>query len=141
MSLKVLLVDSDWYFLNQATNILESRGHHVLQEPDPAEAVERARRWRPDVAMVDVRLPVVHQGELLAQLADIQPRPAIVLLSALGDFEKAWKAWQRGGDDVLFKPILHPADVHLAILTARKNALCPQRRPTIAQPQPVARSA
>ncbi|OPX24184.1 MAG: hypothetical protein B1H04_02590 [Planctomycetales bacterium 4484_123] len=140
MSLKVLLVDSDWYFLTQVTSILESRGHHVVREGNPAEALDRARRWRPDVVMVDVQLPEVHRGELVADLAAIQPRPAIVLLSAMEHFERAWAAWQRGGDDVLFKPILHPSDVHLAILTARKNALCPEHRPA-AQPQPTAKSA
>ncbi|KKK62960.1 hypothetical protein LCGC14_2999120 [marine sediment metagenome] len=129
MSMKIMIVDPDWYFLSQARGILEDCGHQVAQQSDPAEAMERAAQWRPDVILANVELPEVSDGELLGQFAAIRPRPAILLVSALDRFDKAWHAWQRGGDEVLFKPILHPSELHVAIRVARENALCPEKRP------------
>lgn len=129
MSMKVLIVDSDWYFISQAGGILEAKGHQVLEEGNPDDALDRARDLKPDVILVNVEIDEVCQGDLLEQLSQILPRPAIVLTSVLERFDKAWMSWQRGGDEVLFKPILHPSELHVAIFTARQNALNPQRRP------------
>jgi len=138
VSMKVLIVDSDWYFVSQASGILESKGHQVSSEADSAEAFERAEQLRPDVILINVELEEVCQGDMLERLEGILPRPAIVLVSVLERFDKAWQAWQRGGHEVLFKPILHPSELHVAILNARQNALNPQRRPAA---QRLARSA
>jgi len=129
VSMKVLIVDSDWYFVNQASGILESKGYHVVEEGNPVEALERAQQLRPDVILVNVELEEVCQGEMLDRLGEILPKPAVVLVSVLERFDKAWQAWQKGGHEVLFKPILHPSELHVAIFNARQNAVNPQRRP------------
>jgi len=137
--MKVLIVDPDWHFFFQTRDILESCGHCVVQEQAPQAALERAEHWQPDLILVSAELPETAEGDLLQSLAELRPRPAILLTAGLDRFDKAWRAWQHGGDDVLFKPVLHPSELHVAIITARENALCPPRRRTA--PEPVARSA
>jgi len=130
VSMKVLIVDLDHQFFNQARDLLESRGHHVLQEAHTDLALQRAQAWRPDVVFVNAELADVAGGVFLAELESIRPRPAVVLTSTLMRFDKAWQAWQHGGDEVLFKPLLQPSELHVAVLTARKNTLLPRRRTT-----------
>ena len=139
MSMKVLIVDADWSFFRQAADLLEARGHYVVQEAEPSQAVSRALKWRPDVILVNAELPAACDGDLLRQFGDVQPRPALLVVASLGCFDKAWRAWQQGGDEVLFKPMLHPSELHVGIMAARENAVLPRRRAVT--PEPAARSA
>lgn len=139
MSMKVLIVDPDWSFVHQAMEILEPCGHRVAHEATAAQALARALRWRPDVILVSAELPLACEGDLLQHFSQVQPRPAVLLVATLARFDKAWRAWQYGGDEVLFKPMLHPSELHVSIMTARQNAVCPRRRPLT--PEPAAKSA
>lgn len=133
MSMKVLLVETDWHFLRQVREFLESRGHLTLHEPDPAEAVRRARHWRPDLVILSAEPDCCCDGEMLQRFADLTPRPAILLTAHLDSFARAWRAWQRGGDELLFKPLVHPSELHVAVVAALENVICPRRRAIPAQ--------
>jgi len=128
MSMKVLIVDPDWYFLRQARDFLEPRGHITLHEPDPEQGCLRAERWKPDVAILSAELASCCDGDLLARFHGLRPRPAILLTANLDQFGKAWRAWQRGGDEMLFKPLMHRSELHVAIFAALENTVCPRRR-------------
>ncbi len=137
--MKILIADPDWHFLGQVRDVLEPLGHHVVHEPQPDEAVARADHWKPDIVMASAELPACCDGELLGRLSGVQPRPAIVLTAGLERFSEAWRAWQRGGDELIIKPVLHPSELRVAIITALKNAVHPRRSSPI--PQPLAKSA
>lgn len=126
MSMRVLIVDPDWAFLQQARSYLESRGHHTVYEPDTEAVIERARHWRPDMVMLSAELDAACDGDLVRQLSLLQPRPAILLTATLDRFDKAWRAWQHGGDEVLFKPMLNTSELNVAIFSAMQNAICPR---------------
>lgn len=138
MSMKILVVDSDWRFVSSVRDLLEPRGNYVIDEGDPDKALQRSLKWRPDVVMISTDYDSCCDGDLLVRFAQLRPRPAILLTSDLADFGKAWRAWQHGGDEVLFKPMLHPSELHVAISIARQNAICPSRRPV---KRPLAMSA
>ncbi|MDY7011846.1 MAG: response regulator [Planctomycetota bacterium] len=128
MSMKILVVDSDLPFLRKTRDLLEPRGHHVVHEADTDDALRRSLKWHPDVIMVSTEYDSCCDGALLGDFSRLRPRPAILLTSEMTDFDRAWRAWRRGGDEVLFKPLLHSSELHTAIMSARQNALCPSRR-------------
>ena len=136
--MKILVVDSDWQFLRKTRDLLEPHGHHIVHEADPDQALRQSLKWCPDVIMVSTEYESCCDGALLSDFSRLRPRPAILLTSAMTDFDRAWRSWQRGGDDVLFKPLLHSSELHTAIMSARQNALCPSRRPAA---RPLAMSA
>ena len=48
-------------------------------------------------------------------------------------YDRAWRAWQTGGDELLMKPVFTSAELHQAIVTALENAAAGCRtRPTAA---------
>ena len=47
----------------------------------------------------------------------------MLLTENLDRFDRAWRAWQQGGDELLLKPVLSTHDLHQAIVTARENAV------------------
>ena len=128
MSMRILIVDHDRSFLEEVRELLEPRGHLVVNETDPNFALERARRWRPDLVMVSAELEACSQGDMLERLRQLRPAPAVLLTSHLDRFDLAWQAWQKGGDELLLKPILQPSQLQVAMMTALQNALCPRRQ-------------
>lgn len=117
--MKVLIADPDWRFAQQATAFLESRAHDVVVQPAPAEAAAQARRWRPDVVIVAAQLA---EAGLLEAVHTMDSRPAVLLTSWLDSSAQAWRAWQRGGDELLIKPVLASGDLQQALVTARERA-------------------
>jgi two-component system nitrate/nitrite response regulator NarL len=61
-------------------------GESVVAEADDGrQALELIRRWRPDVALVAVRMPGMSGLEITASLACEGPDVPVVLLAAFGD--------------------------------------------------------
>ena len=137
MSMRILIVDPDWHFVGQAREYLESRGDFVACEQKPDGTLARVVRWRPDVVMISAELSEVWGGYMLRNLGKVNPAPAVILTAGLDRFDKAWQAWQRGGHEVLFKPVLHPSELHVTIISALGNALCPRNRQGVPQPAAV----
>ncbi len=125
MSLKVLVADHDWHFAEQARAYLESHAHLVVCESDPHEAIERARRWQPDLVIIAAEHA---QSGHIDALYNMQPRPAVLLTEYMEKFARAWQAWQKGGDDLLIKPILSNEDIQQGIIAALENATAGKRR-------------
>ena len=128
MSMKLLVIDRDQRFLNTVCDLFEPRGHAVVHESDADAAIARAHHWQPDVILVSAEIDRCCRGDLLTQLAQVEGRPAILLTAHMDRFDQAWQAWQRGADELLLKPVLHPADLDAAVLAARQNAIALQRQ-------------
>lgn len=56
----------------------------VVTAATPAEALQQARRHRPQVLVLDGALPQVADGTLLAELREVNPRATMVLLAGSG---------------------------------------------------------
>jgi DNA-binding response OmpR family regulator len=124
--MKVLLVDNDWRFAQQATTYLESRAHLVVHQPHLKDALAKAEHWQPDLVVLSAE--VAHKG-LLTSLTSLPNRPAILLTGRLDQYHLVWKTWQDGGDDVLIQPVMSGQEFHLAIVTALENAAAGSRKP------------
>ncbi len=129
--MKVLIGDPDWHFSQRVSRFLESRAHLVVHEGSAEDVVDRARRWLPDLVILASEL-AVRDGALKA-ISSLKPRPAVLLTEAMDRFDRAWWAWQQGGDELFLKPVLNSHDLHQAIVAARENATAGIRpRPTAA---------
>lgn len=89
----VLIVDDDARNAKLARDVLERAGMRTLSAATGSEGVELARRHRPDVVLMDLRLPDIDGAEA-ARLLRADTRTAripVVALSALRHDEAA--AW------------------------------------------------
>ncbi|HUT61425.1 MAG TPA: response regulator [Phycisphaerae bacterium] len=119
MSLKVLIADPDWRFAGQAAKYLESHAHLVVHETRVKEAIAHAEHWRPDLVIMSADL--ANKG-LMEPVTALRPRPAVLLIGWMDRYDLAWKAWQKGGDELLIKPVFRIQELHEAIVTALENA-------------------
>ncbi len=84
MSLRVVLVDDDERFRAMACRALLADGVEVVGEADNGEdAFEAVAHWRPDVVLLDIRLPGIDGLQVARQLQVEQAGPVVILISTL----------------------------------------------------------
>ncbi|MDP9424578.1 MAG: response regulator transcription factor [Actinomycetota bacterium] len=102
---RVLIVD-DQALIRQALKTLldlESGIEVVGEAADGIEALELVPGTRPDVALVDVRMPRMDGIELVKRLAEEHPRVAAVILTTFDDDEYVFEGLRAGALGYLLK--------------------------------------
>jgi CheY-like chemotaxis protein len=87
---RVLLVDDAAAIRNALRGVLEDAGIEVVGEaPDGAQGVALAASLRPDVVLMDLRMPSSDGFEATAKIVDQLPEVRVVVLSAYESEESA----------------------------------------------------
>lgn len=87
---------------------------------NPAEALERALAFPPDVLLVDIKMPGMSGEEFFARFHEAQPAVPVIFLTAFGSVEGAVVAMRNGAFDYLQKPFKRE-DLVLAVQRALKH--------------------
>jgi DNA-binding NarL/FixJ family response regulator len=97
----VVLADDDVLLREGLASLLERAGYHVAgQADDGSELSSLVREHRPDLAIVDIRMPPTHSTEGLEAAAAIReefPETAILILSAHVEVAHAMTLLATGG--------------------------------------------
>ena len=110
----VLLIDDDVDVLRSIGNYFERLGYEVTRELSGEAGLATFDRLRPEVVILDLRLPGMDGMQVLEHLR--QRDAAVILLTGESDVATAVRAMQLGAENFLTKPV----DMeHLAAATAR----------------------
>ena len=102
--MRVLVAEDETIIRHDLRDLLERSGFEVCAEAkDGEEAVELARSERPDVAIMDVKMPRLDGIEAARRILDERPIP-IVMLTAYGQDELVSRAVEAGVFGYLVKP-------------------------------------
>jgi ActR/RegA family two-component response regulator len=101
---RILLIDDDETSLAITGGLLRLRGYEFSGAQTGTDGVRVAREWKPDVALVDIRLPDASGIDVIAQLTLECPGTAYVILSGYVTLETAIAAMRLGVCDCLTKP-------------------------------------
>lgn len=97
----ILVVDDEPPIRDAMRAILERDGHAVREEPDGRQVAAAVAARRPDIVIIDMRMPGMNGGDTIAALRRAQP--AIRILAISGDLGLE-DALRLGADAVLSKP-------------------------------------
>ena len=105
-SLTILVVEDEADMARVLEFNLSGLGHTVLLAGTGAEALHRLHESRPDLVLLDLRLPDVSGLDLLRDLkADVGTAEIpVIVVSALGDEQTVVQALDLGADDYVTKP-------------------------------------
>lgn len=102
--IRVLVVEDDAAIREGVSAALTSEGYSVLAQADGRELQEAIGEFKPELAVLDIRLPHGHDGlELARQLRECGDIP-IVFLTASDTVEQRLAGFAAGADDYLVKP-------------------------------------
>ena len=117
-SLRFLIADDEALHNLALTSQLEALGHEVVATASNGkEAVELARDKRPDMAVLDIRMPVMTGPEAAHNIHQERPIP-IIILSAYSDNRTVEEATRSPVFHYLVKPV-DPDDLAPAIAVAK----------------------
>jgi len=119
---KILVADDNAVSRELIREILETDDYEVIEAGDGREALDQIRKHHPDLALLDIQMPVLNGNAVIQQIrADRRfsglPVAALTAYAMQGDREKALSL---GFDTYFTKPIDIPAfRVKVAQLLAR----------------------
>ncbi len=102
--LRILIADDHPLFRDGLRSLLEARGIDVVGEArNGREAVEQARRLRPDVLLMDLNMPELDGLVATRVLSTQQPEVKVVILTASEDDADLFEAIKSGAQGYIFK--------------------------------------
>ena len=117
---KVLVVDDEQAICWAFTQLLKPQGFEVFSAASAEEGLEIAARERPDLCLLDIRLPGLSGLDALPQFRELLPEMPVLVMTAHGTMETAVEAIRRGAYNYLIKPV-HNEDALHHIRTALRT--------------------
>src|SRR4051794_16156686 len=100
----ILVIDDDDSLRDTIGVLLEQEGFRALLESDGRGGYERALATKPDLILVDLRLPTMSGTEVCKQLRAARFSTPIIVLSAVGEEIDKVLLLEIGADDYVVKP-------------------------------------
>lgn len=100
----VLLVDDEQRFRNSLAERLELRGLHVRQAGNAEQGIRMLRQERPDVVVLDRKMPGMDGEEALREIKRLAPEVQVIVLTGYASMQSAADAGRLDAFAYLEKP-------------------------------------
>lgn len=117
--MRILIAEDESIIRMGLKSMLQEMGHEVFAAADGREALQLARHYLPDLAILDIKMPKTDGLQTAKTLARTQPMP-ILLLTAFSQQDLVDQATELPIQGYLVKPI-HPPELSAAIAVATKR--------------------
>ena len=104
-ALSVYLLDDDSSILKATSRLLDSAGWKVEVFTDPIAFLERAAMHFPDVAVIDILMPVMSGLEVQTRLRRVSPSTRVIVLTAKDDVSVRRMAMSGGASAFFIKGV------------------------------------
>lgn len=101
---KIAVVDDEDDIRDVVCHLLSDCGFEPTGFGVPEEAYSRIPELKPELVIVDLRMPGIGGMELIPMVQLVLPQAKFMVLSGYADRETAQTALQRGASGVLWKP-------------------------------------
>lgn len=98
------MIDDDENVRDTIAVMLEQEGFRIYQAADGQSGLDSALKHKPDLILVDLRLPGLPGVDICKRLRAAQMKSAIIVLSAMGDEVDKVLLLEIGADDYVTKP-------------------------------------
>jgi DNA-binding NtrC family response regulator len=116
MKARILIVEDERTALQALSLLLADEGYHILKAATGEQGLSLAVREKPDLILLDIRLPDLDGLTLLERLRNGNCDAAVIIMTANTTSRNAIRATQLGAFDYVSKPI---NDEHLVVLIQR----------------------
>ena len=124
---RILVVDDDPSVLSAFEQMLSEQGHLVRVTTRGEEALEQLAKERPDLVIMDIRMPGMSGLDAVRRIRRMDPRLPVIIMTGFATTETAIEATKLGAVDYHLKPI-DPAEILRTIDTALERSRLMNRR-------------
>jgi response regulator NasT len=117
--MRILIAEDESIIRMGLKSMLQEMGHEVFAAANGRDALQLARRFTPDLAILDIRMPYTDGLQVAKVLDRTQPMP-ILLLTAFSQQDLIDQATELPIQGYLVKPI-QPQELSAAIAVATKR--------------------
>ncbi len=103
--MRVMIVDDERPALDRLSSMIEGNGDYQVcaSAKNGLEAIKAAEKYKPDIALMDIRMPGMDGLEAARHLSEMEEPPAVIFTTAFG--EHALEAFDTLAVAYLLKPI------------------------------------
>ncbi len=121
MQNKILIVEDEPDINSLLAKILKGYGHHPIQAYSGTEAGLLLKKEEPDLILLDLMLPGLPGGQLLAQIRENGSCVPVIILSAKNTLGDKVSMLTNGADDYITKPF-EPEEVAARVQAALRRS-------------------
>lgn len=104
MKAPILVIDDEPSIVRSLERVLSDLGFQVTTAGSGKQGMEVAARIRPQVVLLDLRLPDGDGLPIISDLARLDPAIRVIVITAFGDLKRGIEAMKAGAFDFLKKP-------------------------------------
>jgi two-component system, chemotaxis family, chemotaxis protein CheY len=110
----ILIVDDDAFVRTLLKDVLEGRGHALLEAEDGREALDVFGDRVPQLVLLDLFMPRLSGMEALAMMRERWPAARVLVISSLDSERLVAEALEAGAAGYITKPF-HPVEITAAV--------------------------
>ena len=103
-STRILVVDDEQGLLRLFRKALQAEGRTILTAPNGRDALAIFRAERPELVILDLRLPDLDGMVILKEMMELGPETSVIILTAHGNTNTTIQAMRLGAYDYITKP-------------------------------------
>lgn len=120
---KILVIDDEQGIRNLLDTLLRRKGYDVILSANGQKGLELFRRERPDVIVLDLKMPGMDGLTVLQQIRSLDPKKPVIVLTGTGTAEAEQKVRALGATEYVEKEFsLHRLGASLKRLLSATNA-------------------
>ncbi len=102
---RILVIDDDKSILRTFTRILQKNGYEIEVAETGGEAIDKTKKQRYDLALIDIRLPDMDGTDVLIRMKKTMRDAVKIMITGFPSLETGVKALDEGADAYLVKPV------------------------------------
>ncbi|MCC7159491.1 MAG: sigma-54-dependent Fis family transcriptional regulator, partial [Ignavibacteria bacterium] len=100
----ILIIEDDKAIVDVLRMILEHDGFKIEHAYNGPQGLEKFNSFKPDVVLLDIRMPKMDGIEVLQEIRKIDTRSIVIMISGHGNIETAVQTTKLGAYDFISKP-------------------------------------
>jgi two-component system, sensor histidine kinase and response regulator len=117
---RIFVIDDDDVMLLSCRRILEKEGYDVETFASPLAGIERVAAERPELVLVDLKMPEMSGMDVIERIRAIDPGIVIAVVTGYATIATAVEAMSSGAHDFVPKPFT-PDELRLAVKRAAER--------------------
>lgn len=103
-AVRILLIDDEEIVLDSCMAILQGEEYQLATAPDGTRGLALLEEFRPDIVVVDLKMPGLSGFEVLARIRELDPTIVALVMTGYATVQSAVDAMKQGAYDFLPKP-------------------------------------